>query len=140
MVTPLTQEYFDSKLEKLASKEDLNGLATKGDLNDLTATVDDLAASVAKGFNEVYERMDAGFNAVNERIDRLESEMRQLRSDIDRRFAEVNERLDALHSSVGNLGEAHRQVERELTTLRVAYQDLKGRVDRMEQQLLLKPV
>lgn len=124
MSTPLTQEYFDSKLDKLSTTEQL----------------EDLAASVARGFDDVQQEFTRVHRRIDDLSDNLTAEIRSLRVEIDHHFAEVNDRIEALHSSVGTLGEVHRKVEQELTTLRSAYQDLRQRVDRMEQQMRLKSV
>lgn len=45
-------------------------------MSEENITIDELASMVQKGFNETAKKadMDAGFKAVNERLDKLESD------------------------------------------------------------------
>ncbi|EKE16407.1 MAG: hypothetical protein ACD_11C00018G0043 [uncultured bacterium] len=45
-------------------------------------TLDDLALMVAKGFNEVNEKMDNGFKNVTERLDKVETDVQTLKTDV----------------------------------------------------------
>ena len=71
----LTQEYFDSVVKTLATKNDLKPLATKSDVTD---AVDELARIVGEGFlgerQYLEERLD-----VRERVQALETGLREIK-------------------------------------------------------------
>jgi len=72
-MTELSKEYFDQKLNTLATKQDLESQTEK-----LKAYADEptekLAAMVADGFEEVKELLD-----VRERVKQLESDMHKIK-------------------------------------------------------------
>lgn len=82
----LTKEYFDSKLEGLATKADLERFATKDDLATLeqrliTHTderVDELARMVQRGFEDITKRLD-----VRQEVQELKSQMHEVRRELN---------------------------------------------------------
>lgn len=68
---------------KLATKEEVSKLATKG---ELTKSIDDLAGAVKKGLDEVHEK----FSKIDERFDILERK-------VDRMNDNFTNQLDYFH-------------------------------------------
>lgn len=72
----LTQEYFDSVVKNLATKDDIKPLATKSDVTD---AVDELARVVGEGFlaerQYLEERLD-----VRERVQQIETDLRRIKT------------------------------------------------------------
>jgi len=57
-------------------------------------TIDDLALMIAKGFNEVNEKMDKKFNEVNEKMDAGFKEVRSNIKEIERTTEEIKTNLN----------------------------------------------
>lgn len=72
-MTELSKEYFDKKLDTLATKQDIE--AQTKELKTYTdQQVEKLATMVADGFEEVKELLD-----VRERVKQLESDMHKIK-------------------------------------------------------------
>jgi len=84
----LSKEHFDKVLEKLATKDDLKGLATKNDLQ--TAFVEFWEGNLEPAFNRIHDdvgnlderltiverKLDKALYKETERITNLENEMK----------------------------------------------------------------
>jgi len=52
-------------------------------------TLDDLALMVAKGFNEVNERMDKRFDQVDKRFERIEKRLENIEADLNKKVDKI---------------------------------------------------
>ena len=98
----LMQRTMASKedLERFATKEDLERFVTKEDLESF-ATKEDLERFATKeDFHRLEQKMDAGFFAVNSRIDSLREDVSDL-PDIREELIYLDERLTHVESKVG---------------------------------------
>ncbi len=53
-------------------------------------TMDDLALMVAKGFNDVDEKMASGFKSVNERLDKVEIKLDTIEANLNKKVDKVD--------------------------------------------------
>ena len=90
-----------------------------------TVTLDDLALMIGRGFNEVHEKMDKGFDAVNGRMDDMEGRMDNLDKKVDDGFLRVNARFDTIEMRIQDLD----------VISRIEFDDLMERVKFIEMKL-----
>lgn len=59
-------------------------------------TLDDLALMVAKGFDEMNEKMDDGFKEAKSDINKLEINVRDIKTDVKDIKANLNKKVDKI--------------------------------------------
>ena len=59
-------------------------------------TIDGLALMVAKGFNDVNERMDKGFKEVNKRFEQVDKRFEEVNKQLNNIKADLNKKVDKI--------------------------------------------
>ena len=93
-----------------------------------TATLDDLALMIGKGFNEVHEKfdkVDERFDGLEGRMDKLEGGMDNLEKKVDDGFLRANARFDTIEMRIQDLD----------VISRIEFDDLMERVKFIEMKL-----
>ncbi|PIX30355.1 hypothetical protein COZ63_00295 [Candidatus Berkelbacteria bacterium CG_4_8_14_3_um_filter_42_13] len=86
------------------AKQMTSGFAeTKKTTNDLTKSIDDLAIMVAGGFDNVQKKLNSHgrrFDAVDQRFDRIENEIKLARAEISHGLREIKDEIKRLDERV----------------------------------------
>lgn len=85
-------------------------------------TIDALAGMVQRGFLAMEEKMEKGFNSLNERVDGVE-----------KRLVSIEQRLDALESRMSFLEASIGELNHRIDTLEESNEEIVERLGRIEQ-------